>query len=70
MAAEIGDGWAPILTGIELKTGTKGVFRILVDGEAVFDKASVRRMPGSGEAAASVATRLGPPLGWRRTRSA
>jgi predicted Rdx family selenoprotein len=34
----IADGWAPILTGIELRTGSKGVFKISIDGALVFDK--------------------------------
>ena len=42
MATEILVGWAPILTGVELKTGSKGVFRVFLDGDRVFDKASAR----------------------------
>jgi predicted Rdx family selenoprotein len=52
-----------------LKTGTKGVFKVSVDGEVVFDKASVGRLPQGGEAAASVETRLGSPVAWRRTKT-
>lgn len=70
MAAEIGSGWAPILTSVELKTGTKGVFKIFVDEELVFDKAMTGRLPRAGEAASSVRSRLGPPLSWRRSQSA
>jgi len=44
VATEILVGWAPILTGVELKTGTKGVFKVFVDGDPVFDKADAGRV--------------------------
>jgi len=65
-AAEIASGWAPILTSIELRTGSKGVFRIQVDGETVFDKASAGHKPTPEEAAKAVQQRLGDRLQWRK----
>ena len=59
MAAEIASGWAPVLRGIELRSGTKGVFKVSVDGEVVFDKAKAGNFPGSGEAARLIEARLG-----------
>ena len=66
MATEILVGWAPILTGVELKTGTKGVFKVLVDGDPVFDKADTGRMPKAGEVRSLLEERLGAPLRWRQ----
>jgi len=65
-AAEIATGWAPILTSIELRSGSKGVFRIGVDGETVFDKAIAGHKPTPQEAAQAVETRLGEKLHWRK----
>jgi predicted Rdx family selenoprotein len=59
VAAEIASGWAPVLRGIELRSGTKGVFKVSVDGEVVFDKAEAGHFPGSGEAARLIEARLG-----------
>ena len=66
MATEILVGWAPILTGVELKTGSKGVFRVFLDGDRVFDKADAGRMPKSGELGTLLEARLGAPLRWRK----
>ena len=66
-AAEILEGWAPILTGVELKTGSKGVFTVSLDGEVVFDKAAAGRKPNRGELGAILESRLGKPLAWRKT---
>ena len=59
-------GWAPILTGVELKTGTKGVFKVFLDGDRVFDKADAGRMPKAGEVSGILEGRLGAPLRWRK----
>jgi predicted Rdx family selenoprotein len=66
VATEILVGWAPILTGVELKTGTKGVFKVFVDGDRVFDKAAAGRMPKAGELTRLLGGRLGTPLRWRK----
>ena len=66
MATEILVGWAPLLTGVELKTGTKGVFRVFLDGDRVFDKADTQRMPRPGELGKLIEGRLGAPLRWRK----
>jgi predicted Rdx family selenoprotein len=66
VATEILVGWAPILTGVELKTGTKGVFKVFVDGDPVFDKADAGRMPKPGELTRLLGGRLGAPLRWRK----
>jgi selenoprotein W-related protein len=65
-ATEIIDGWAPILTGVELRTGTQGRFEVTVDGELVFSKAALKRHAEPGEVARLVGERLGPPLNWKK----
>lgn len=69
MAAEIGDGWAPVLEKVELVSGVKGVFKVSLDGELVFDKGQVGRMPRTGEISAEFAKRLGPRIAWRKSHS-
>jgi predicted Rdx family selenoprotein len=69
VATEILVGWAPVLTGLELKTGSHGVFRVFLDGDPVFDKSDARRMPRAGELARIFEARLGAPLSWRKDRS-
>ncbi len=70
VTAEILERWAPILAGLELKSGTRGVFRVTVDGELVFDKNAVGRKPQPGEIPELLEARLWPPLAWRRSRTA
>ena len=69
MAAEILVGWAPVLRGLELKTGTKGVFKVLADGELIFDKAAAGRLPRPGEIRGLLEDRLGAALVWRKQRT-
>jgi predicted Rdx family selenoprotein len=66
VATEILVGWAPILTGVELKTGSKGVFKVFVDGDKVFDKGDTGRMPKAGEVTRILQGRLGTALRWRK----
>ena len=61
------NGWAPRLDGVELKTGSKGRFEVLIDGEEVFSKARLARFPAEGEIAKVLETRLGPRPVWRST---
>ena len=67
VAAEIASGWAPVLRGIELRSGVKGGFTVSVDGEIVFAKAEAGHLPGSGEAARSIEARLGNRIRWRKS---
>ncbi len=67
MAGEILERWAPILVGVDLKTGSKGVFRVTIDAQVVYDKATTRRKPTNGEVVALSEPLLGPPLTWRKT---
>lgn len=69
MTAEILEGWAPILRGVELRTGSRGVFRVSCDGKVVFDKAEVGRRPRPGEVVELLEPLLGSPLTWRRKRA-
>jgi predicted Rdx family selenoprotein len=52
--------------GLELKTGSRGVFKVRLDGEIVYDKTTTRRFPRAGEVAQLVEGRLGRPLHWRK----
>ncbi|MBJ7602056.1 MAG: Rdx family protein [Candidatus Dormibacteraeota bacterium] len=65
LAAEILGGWAPILTGLEMKPGKSGRFEVSVDGELVFSKAALKRHARPGEIAGLLSPKLGPPLDWR-----
>ena len=68
VAAEVADGWAPILKGIELRSGVKGVFKVSVDEKLVFDKAVIGRFPNEGEVANRLEEELGPKLQWRKPK--
>jgi selT/selW/selH-like putative selenoprotein len=59
------DRWAPVLEGVELKTGSKGRFEVHLDGEEIFSKARLDRFPAGSEVAKLLAPRLGPPPQWR-----
>jgi selT/selW/selH-like putative selenoprotein len=65
LAEELMDGWAPLLDGVELKTGSKGRFEVLIDGQEVFSKARLDRFPAKGEVKKLLEPRLGPPPRWR-----
>jgi len=69
VAAEVLVGWAPVLHGLELKTGTKGVFKVFVDGDPVYDKSETGRMPRPGEVRRLLEGRLGAALAWRKQRT-
>ena len=59
------DRWAPAVSGVELKTGGRGVFEVEVDDEKVFSKALLDRFPAEGEIASLLTQKLGPPKKWR-----
>lgn len=66
LADELLSGWAPILRGVELTSGTKGRFEVTLDGELIFSKESLQRHANAGEVSAEVERRLGPRLDWRQ----
>jgi selT/selW/selH-like putative selenoprotein len=66
-ANRILDHWAPILVGVELKTGTRGAFEVTVDGETVFSKQQEKRFPEDRELTSLLERRLGPDLRWRKS---
>jgi selenoprotein W-related protein len=66
LAGELLDGWAPVLRGVELTSGTKGRFEVTLDGELIFSKATLGRHAEPGEVKKEVAQRLGKPLVWRK----
>ena len=65
LANEILDRWAPALSGVELRTGTKGSFEVEIDGEPIFSKADLKRFPKPGEVVNLLSPRLGRPAQWR-----
>ena len=62
LAGEVLEAWAPVLVEVVLKTGSKGCFEVLLDGEQVFSKAELGRFPEPGEVGRSLEPRLGPPV--------
>jgi selT/selW/selH-like putative selenoprotein len=66
LADELLSGWAPILRGVELTSGTKGRFEVTLDDELIFSKASLQRHAKPGEVSAAIERRLGPRLDWRQ----
>ncbi len=62
------DKWAPVLSGVELKTGSRGVLDVQLDVEMVFSKALLDRFPAEGEIAKLLTPKLGPPPQWRPTK--
>jgi len=65
LSEEILDRWAPVLAGLELKTGSHGSFDISIDGQEVFSKSRLDRFPAKGEVAKLLEPKLGPPPRWR-----
>ncbi len=65
LAEELLDRWAPVLDGVELKTGSRGRFEVDIDGEEVFSKARLDRFPNKGEIVKSLEPKLGAPPEWR-----
>jgi selT/selW/selH-like putative selenoprotein len=68
LAGEILDKWAPVLEAVELKSGSRGVFDVELDGEKVFSKALLDRFPAAGEIVKLLTPKLGPPPQWRATK--
>jgi len=68
LAEEVLDRWAPVLGGVELKTGSHGVFEVSIDGEEVFSKSRLDRFPDKGEVAKLLGPKLGSPPEWRATQ--
>ena len=66
LAGELLDGWAPVMRGVELRSGTKGKFEVTLDGELIFSKETLGRHAEPGEIRADVERRLGKPLTWRK----
>lgn len=56
-----------MLSGVELRSGSKGVFKISIDGKVVFDKAETGRFPAKDDLLSIVQKSLGPRLTWRRS---
>lgn len=65
LADELLSRWAPVLVGVDLVTGTKGVFDVTLDGELIFSKKALNRHANEGEVTALVERRIGPALEWR-----
>jgi predicted Rdx family selenoprotein len=69
VAVEILQHWAPVLSKLELESGTHGVFRVAVDGQPVFDRAVLKRKPRTGEITTLLEPILGPAIEWRKHRT-
>lgn len=66
LANELLDGWAPVLHGVALRTGTTGRFEVSLDGELIFSKSTAGRHAEPGEIRKEVERRIGAPLDWRK----
>jgi predicted Rdx family selenoprotein len=66
LAEEVLSGWAPIMRGVELRSGTTGRFEVTLDGELIFSKAALNRHANPGEVSAAFERRLGARLDWRQ----
>jgi selenoprotein W-related protein len=62
LAGEILNQWAPVITGLELRSGTGGRLEISVDDDVVFSKAELKRFPEDGEVSRLLRERLGAPV--------
>jgi predicted Rdx family selenoprotein len=65
LANEILDRWAPIMRGVELRSGDKGRFEVSLDGLLIFSKSELKRHANPGEIATAFEQRLGRRLDWR-----
>ena len=65
LANELLSGWAPVMRGVELRSGTKGRFEVTLDGELIFSKEAAGRHARPGEVAAIVEGKLGSRIEWR-----
>jgi selenoprotein W-related protein len=66
LAAEVLAGWAPVMRGVELRSGSKGRFEVTLDGEKIFSKEALGRHANPGEVAAVIEQKLGARLDWRK----
>ncbi len=57
-----------MLKSIELRAGSRGVFKVSVDGKTAYDKAIDGRLPDPGEVSRSLEPRLGARLAWRKPK--
>jgi selT/selW/selH-like putative selenoprotein len=67
LADELLEHWAPVVAGVELRTGSKGRFEVHLEGEEIFSKAKLNSFPSDGEVARILQHKLGPPPRWRPT---
>jgi selenoprotein W-related protein len=54
--------WAPVIKGIRLIPSSGGRFEVILDGELIFSKATLKRHAAPGEVAGLVEQQIGPPL--------
>ena len=66
LATEVLAGWAPILRGVELLSGSKGRFEVTLDGDPIFSKEALGRHADPGEVTAMIEQKLGARLDWRK----
>ena len=57
------------MTGVELKTGAKGVYKATVDDEVIYDKSVMGRKPEAGEIGRLAEGVLGPRIRWRKDKA-
>ena len=59
---ELLNGWAPIISDIDLVPSSGGRFEVTLDGELIFSKAALKRHADAGEITGIVRDRIGPEI--------
>ncbi|MHB8573138.1 MAG: Rdx family protein [Candidatus Dormibacteria bacterium] len=62
LAAELLEGWGPVVSRLEMIPAGGGRFEVTLDGELIFSKAALKRHAQPGEVAGLVAARIGPRI--------
>jgi selenoprotein W-related protein len=59
LAAKLISGWGPVLTSVDLVSGTGGIFDVHLDGELVFYKKMIGRYPQPEDVLPIIRERIG-----------
>jgi selT/selW/selH-like putative selenoprotein len=54
------------MVDVSLRTGSKGIFDVTLDGNLIFSRLRLKRFPERGEVIKLAEPVLGPPIGWRK----
>jgi selenoprotein W-related protein len=54
--------WAPVIKQVSMLPSSGGRFEVMLDGELIFSKATLKRHANPGEIAQLVESKVGPPI--------